>query len=72
MNAAIKGKRVLLLVPPIACRATDFVLAANRLELDLVIGSNGALLLTGNTPDAVAAAADKSIQRRLSAQAGVA
>lgn len=116
------GKRVLLLVPSITYRATDFVLAANRLELDVVIGSNGALPLggapvvhvdpsdlgesvrqllatigpvdavvavdsemlplaaelgaalglTGNPPEAVAAAADKAIQRRLWATAGVA
>ncbi len=120
--AAIKGKRVLLLVPPITYRATDFVDAAKRLELDVVIGSDGALPLggnpvvsvdpgdldgsvrrllssvgrvdavvavdsdmlplaarlgaalglAGNTPDAVAAAADKAMQRRLWAAAGVA
>ena len=122
MNAAPRGKRVLLLVPPITYRATDFVLAANRLALDVVIGSNGALPLggnpvvnvdpkdvggsvrrllstvggvdavvavdsdmlplaaelgaalnlSGNPPDAVAAAADKAIQRRLWAAAGIA
>ena len=38
----VKGRRVLLLVPPVTYRATDFVAAAKRLELDLVIGSNGA------------------------------
>ncbi|MEJ2373864.1 MAG: ATP-grasp domain-containing protein [Pseudolabrys sp.] len=42
-----KGKRVLLLVPAVTYRATDFVLAARRLELDLVIGSDGALPLGG-------------------------
>ncbi|MGD9881167.1 MAG: ATP-grasp domain-containing protein [Reyranella sp.] len=47
-NAGVKGRRVLLLVPPITYRATDFVLAANRLELDIVIGSDGALPLGGN------------------------
>lgn len=46
--AGVKGRRVLLLVPPITYRAADFVLAANRLELDLVIGSDGALPLGGN------------------------
>jgi biotin carboxylase len=120
-TASVKGKRVLLLVPPVTYRATDFVLAANRLALDVVIGSDGALPLgsnpvvrvdpadlgasvrrllstvgrvdavvavdsdmlplaarlgaelglAGNTPDAVAAAADKSMQRRLWAEAGV-
>jgi biotin carboxylase len=120
--AAVKGKRVLLLVPPITYRATDFVDAAKRLELDVVVGSDGALPLgsnpvvrvdpgdldgsvrrllstvgrvdavvavdsdmlplaarlgaalglSGNAPDAVAAAADKAMQRRLWAEAGVA
>lgn len=118
----VRGKRVLLLVPPVTYRATDFVLAANRLELDVVIGSDGALPLGGNpvvrvdptdleasvrrllatvgtvdavvavdadmlplaaqlgaalglarnTPDSVAAADDKAIQRRLWLGAGVA
>ena len=118
----VKGRRVLLLVPPVTYRATDFVVAANRLELDLVIGSDGALPLGGNpvvsidpadpggsvrrllttvgrvdavvgvdaqmlplaarlaselglahnSVDAVIAAADKAIQRRLWAEAGVA
>ena len=47
-GAGVKGRRILLLVPPITYRATDFVLAANRLELDIVIGSDGALPLGGN------------------------
>lgn len=120
--AAVKGKCILLLVPPITYRATDFVDAAKRLELDVVIGSDGALPLggnpvvrvdpndldgsvrrllsavgrvdavvavdsdmlplaarlgaalglAGNAPDAVAAAADKAMQRRLWAEAGIA
>lgn len=120
-TADVEGKRVLLLVPPITYRATDFVLAANRLALDVVIGSDGALPLGGNpvvhvdpadlgasvdrllttvgkvdavvavdadmlplaarlgaalglahnAPDAVAAAADKTSQRRLWAEAGL-
>jgi biotin carboxylase len=41
------GKRVLLLVPAITYRATDFVSAAHRLALDVVIGSDGALPLGG-------------------------
>lgn len=119
---SVRGKRVLLLVPPVTYRAADFVLAANRLELDIVIGSDGALPLGGtpvvrvdpadlgasvdrllstigcvdavvavdadmlplaarlgtslglptNTSDAIAAAADKAIQRRLWAEADVA
>jgi biotin carboxylase len=43
----ITGKRVLLLVPAITYRATDFVAAARRLGLDVVIGSDGALPLGG-------------------------
>jgi biotin carboxylase len=118
----VKGRRVLLLVPPVTYRATDFVVAANRLGLDVVIGSDGALPLgdkpvvpidpadpagsvrrllatvgrvdavvgvdaqmlplaarlagelglAHNSVDAVIAAADKAIQRRLWAEAGVA
>ncbi len=118
----VNRQRVLLLVPPVTYRATDFVVAANRLRLDVVIGSDGALPLGGNpvvpidsadpggsvrhlvatvgkvdavvavdaamlplaarlatelglahnTVDAVVAAADKAIQRRLWAQAGIA
>lgn len=120
-TAGVEGKRVLLLVPPITYRSTDFVLAANRLALDVVIGSDGALPLGGNpvvhvdpanlgasvdrllatvgkvdavvavdadmlplaarmaaalglahnAPDAVAAAADKTSQRRRWAEAGL-
>ena len=44
----LKGKRMLLLVPAVTYRATDFIVAANRLELDLVIGTDGALSLGGN------------------------
>lgn len=40
--------RVLLLVPAVTYRATDFLVAANRLGLDLVIGSDGALPLGGH------------------------
>ena len=42
-----KKKRVLLLVPAITYRATDFVAAARRLGLDVIIGSDGALPLGG-------------------------
>lgn len=120
--ASVKGRRILLLVPPITYRATDFVDAAKRLELDVVIGSDGALPLggnpvvrvdpsdldgsvrrllatvdrvdavvavdsdmlplaarlgaalglAGNSPDAVAAAADKAMQRQRWAEADIA
>jgi len=42
-----KARRVLLLVPSVTYRATDFVAAAKRLGLDVVIGSDGALPLGG-------------------------
>lgn len=41
------GPRVLLLVPARTYRAADFLLAAARMGLDLVIGSDGALPLGG-------------------------
>jgi biotin carboxylase len=47
-HPGVRGRRVLLLVPPVTYRATDFVLAANRLQLDVVVGSDGALPLGGN------------------------
>lgn len=43
----VKGKRILLLIPAVTYRATDFLIAANRLGLDLVVGSDGALVLGG-------------------------
>ena len=39
--------RVLLLVPARTYRATDFLLAAGRMHLDLVVASDGALPLGG-------------------------
>ena len=42
--------RVLLLVPARTYRAADFLLAACRMGLDLVVGSNGALPLGGWPP----------------------
>src|SRR5690242_2691877 len=39
--------RVLLLVPARTYRAADFLLAAARMGLDVVVGSDGALLLGG-------------------------
>ena len=41
------GSRVLLLIPAVTYRATDFLLAAGRLGLDVVVGSDGALPLGG-------------------------
>ena len=59
-----KKKRVLLLVPAITYRATDFVAATRRLGLDVVIGSDGALPLGGQPvvrvdPDDPVASAQK-------------
>ena len=45
--------RVLLLVPARTYRATDFLTAASRLGLDLVVGSDGALPLGGRPVVAV-------------------
>src|SRR5215469_1858734 len=51
MNSAgrpgLPGPRVLLLVPARTYRAADFLLAAGRMGLDLVVGSDGALPLGG-------------------------
>jgi biotin carboxylase len=47
------GPRVLLLVPARTYRAADFLLAAARMGLDLVIGSDGALPLGGRQVIAV-------------------
>jgi biotin carboxylase len=43
----VSGPRVLLLVPARTYRAADFLAAATRLGLDLIIGSDGALPLGG-------------------------
>jgi hypothetical protein len=40
--------RVLLLVPARTYRATDFLVAASRMGLELVVGSDGALPLGGH------------------------
>src|ERR1700722_5039617 len=44
---AVTAPRVLLLVPARTYRAADFLTAASRLGLDLVVGSDGALPLGG-------------------------
>jgi biotin carboxylase len=46
-SAVPAGPQVLLLVPARTYRAADFLLAAARMGLDLVIGSDGALPLRG-------------------------
>ena len=47
MTAESAAPRVLLLVPARTYRAADFLAAASRLGLDLVVGSDGALPLGG-------------------------
>jgi biotin carboxylase len=47
VTAARDGPRVLLLVPARTYRAADFLAAAARMGLDLVVGSDGALPLGG-------------------------
>src|SRR3984957_19940325 len=47
---AVTAPRVLLLVPARTYRAADFLTAASRLGLDLVVGSGGALALGGRPP----------------------
>jgi biotin carboxylase len=66
----VDGERVLLLVPAITYRATDFVQAANRLQLDVVIGSDGALPLGGNPVVPIDPADPGGSVRRLVASVG--
>src|SRR5215472_18723999 len=47
-NPAAEPPRVLLLVPARTYRAADFLTAARRMGLDLVVGSDGALPLGGD------------------------
>jgi biotin carboxylase len=70
MPASLGVPRVLLLVPARTYRATDFLVAASRLGLELVVGSDGALPLSHEhvirvDPQDVEASAD-----RLVAQSG--
>jgi biotin carboxylase len=57
--------RVLLLVPARTYRATDFILAAERMGLDLVVASDGALPLGGAVIPARSADLDASARRIL-------
>ena len=57
--------RMLLLVPARTYRATDFLVAASRLGLELVVGSDGALpldrrLVVRVDPDALGASVDRA------------
>ena len=62
--------RVLLLVPARSYRAADFILAAERMRLDLVIASDGALPLGGRPVIPVSPADPGASARRILARAG--
>jgi ATP-grasp domain len=64
------GPRVLLLVPARTYRASDFLLAAARMGLDLVIGSDGALPLAGRPVIPVNPADPDRSARLLTARCG--
>jgi biotin carboxylase len=62
--------RVLLLVPARTYRAADFILAAERMRLDLIIASDGALPLGGRPVIPVSPADPGASARRILARAG--
>lgn len=75
--AALAGMRVLLLIPARTYRAADFLLAASRLGIDLVVGSDGALPLIGEsvvyvTPNDLADSVDRLVARSGSVDAVIA
>jgi biotin carboxylase len=66
--AELTVARVLLLVPARTYRAADFLVAAGRLGLDLVVGSDGALPLSNRPvirvdPDHLQASVDRLVAR---------
>jgi biotin carboxylase len=69
-NPAATGPRVLLLVPARTYRAADFLLAAARMGLDLVIASDGALPLGGRPVIPVHPGNQEASIRRLLARSG--
>lgn len=62
--------RVLLLVPARTYRAADFLLAAGRMRLDLVVASDGALPLGGHPVIPVSPADPDASVRRILARSG--
>ena len=62
--------RMLLLVPARTYRAADFLLAAGRMHLDLVVASDGALPLGGHPVIRVSPADPEASTRRILARAG--
>jgi biotin carboxylase len=67
---ATPGPQVLLLVPARTYRAADFLLAAGRMGLDLVVGSDGALPLGGRPVIPVNPADPEASVRRILARTG--
>jgi biotin carboxylase len=67
---AAAGPRVLLLVPARAYRAADFLLAAARMGLDLVVGSDGALPLGGRPVIPVTTGDPDGCAGRIAARSG--
>lgn len=65
-----EGPRVLLLVPARTYRAADFLLAASRMGLDLVVGSDGALPLGDRPVIPVNPADPEGSARRVLARSG--
>jgi biotin carboxylase len=62
--------RVLLLVPARTYRAADYLLAAGRMQLDVVVASDGALPLGGHPVIPVSPADPEASVRRILARAG--
>jgi len=69
-GSAPPGPRVLLLVPARTYRAADFLLAAARMGLDLVVGSDGALPLGGRPVIPVSPSDPDGSARRILAHSG--
>ncbi len=69
-GSAMAAQRVLLLVPARTYRAADFLLAAARMGLDLVIGSDGALPLGGRPVIPVSPGDPDGSTRRILAGSG--
>src|SRR5580704_8377581 len=67
---AVTAPRVLLLVPARTYRAADFLTAAGRLGLDLVVGSDGALPLGGHPVVLVSPGDPERIADRIMARTG--
>jgi biotin carboxylase len=69
-TAELTMARVLLLVPARTYRATDFLVAAGRMGLELVVGSDGALPLRGHSVVQVSPNDPQGSVTRLVAESG--